>query len=243
VLKGGVVLDPNRRLTLPDISDALIYSDHQLPQTYYVIPATPALDLDDRDRPSLRLLLYVKRSGETRVLSGGQLTLTTVLELAAREEERVKRAIEDHLKQLNPDEAPPVTVRLVHPDWASGKVEVRLTDSMVLTAQPSLFSRNQCVLSKTLNADEAEMLNEEWGRRLPSARIAYHMVMRVAATATGSSKVTAQTTRRTAEGPVEVSRDFTMDVRAATGSTQPITLEGPLWMEGLDRLVTELELS
>src|SRR5262245_8326813 len=121
------MLDQSRRLILRSLPDVQIYQDHEDLQVYYVVPAAPSLETEDDGRPSLRLHIYLKREGQAKVPTGGQLTLTTTLSTAAQDLAMVKRAIEAHLKDAvsgtsGAARPAPAPVRVANPEWVSGTV-------------------------------------------------------------------------------------------------------------------------
>ncbi len=241
------MLDPARRLLLRDFPNAQVYRDHEDLQTYYVIPTMPSLEIEDDGRAAFRLLIYVKREEGRKVPTGGQLTLTTSLELPPQELDAVHRAIEQQLKAQAPpreiDPLEPPTVRLVHPEWVSGAVHVQAAPSVVLTGQPSLFAGNRCVLMRSLDADQSSAVREALEHDFPDARITYEMVMSVAATAAGGQAFSTRQTRRAPGGFSNITREGTIDITAAVATKMPFTIEGRLWNDALELRATEIDLS
>lgn len=242
------MLDPTKRLILKEFPAVQIYQDHEDQEVHYVVPWTPLLATENNGRPSLRLLIYLKREGDKKLPSGGQLTLTTTLELTPQDLARIKRAIAGYLKEQETIPGTlsvrPMTLRVASPEWLSGKVEVRVIDSLVLNGQPSLYGGNQCALMSALNAGQARAIRNEWDRQLPHGRIIYQMVMRIAAKDVAMREVTRhQTVCHPHGGLTEVVRATTIDVHAVTATTMPITIEGPLWRDGLDQQIVELDIT
>ncbi len=242
------MLDPRQRLILRDFPTAQIYQDEADQAVFYVVPWIPLLESEDDGRPSIRLLIFLKHHSHGKKPSGGQLMLTTSLELNPQVLSRVTSAIQEQLQaekvaQSTPS-AGPTTVRVSYPEWLSGKVEIRVADSLVLSGQPSLFGGNRCSLMSRLSADQACAIRDEWERQLPKGRITYQMVMRVAAKATDTREVTGlQAVRHPDEHLSESTHVTRVDVRATVASTMPITIEGPLWKEGLNQQIVELEIT
>jgi hypothetical protein len=236
------VLDPTRRLDLPAIPQAQVYHDHETPQLYYVVPSIPKLEVDERGA-ALRLIVYLKRDGDAKAASGGQLTLTTALELSAQELNNVKNAIEaGRGKTASGSEMDSSGIRLAGPDWVSGQVEVVLAESLTVSGQPALFASNRCVLTSNLDAAQVQTLRDQASSGFPAGWIAYQMVMRAATTSNDARRETTQATLRGPDTLAEISRSLQANLRAVAAVEQPITLEGPLWREGLHAVITEIEL-
>jgi hypothetical protein len=239
------MLDPARRLDIPEFPQARVYRDHQQERTYYVVPWSASIAIDAGGRPECRLLLFVKGEPDNRIATGGQLTLTTTLSVADSDLASIERSIVAKLTPpAAPDEPPPppVVVQIANPDWASGRVSVNLAPGLVLTGQPSLGGRNRCALMSSLTAEGARALQDRWHRGLPDARIVYDMVMRVAATASASGSVRRETVAVGERDVTGASAAFDIDVRGTFAQTQPITVDSPFRAPDLDRLVTEITL-
>lgn len=236
------MLDLQRRLTLPDFPGLLVYRDHERPLDYYVVPQAPALETDDRGRPELRVLIHLQRRDGRKVPSGGQVSLTAILATPADQSARIGKSIEALLARAVPPPAPAVSVRLLAPEWAGGKVEVVLTPSLALTGQPSLFGDNRCALMRALGAEQAGAVREQWQRKLPDAFIAYEMTMRVASTTSASAGFRARTLTANAEATADFTRAMDVAAHGTTAATQPIVLKAPLWREGLAQRMTEIDL-
>jgi hypothetical protein len=236
------MLDVTRAVDLADPAVAGVYHDHEASATYYLVPSTPTLAGDD-GRPECRLLVYLSRRGATRVPDRATLTLTTTLQLPTGARERIRQALERRSKADGESSDPAArSLELRDPDWVSGRVEVMLTESVVLTGQPSLFGDNRCAVSAALNAEQARAVRHQWDRQLPAGRIVYRMVTRVAATGAATT-VAAESTRATMPGAATiVDRATTLRARVTAAVSHAITLEGPLWTPGLDLAVRELEL-
>jgi len=243
------MLDLERRLALPEFPDVAVYHDHERPRSYYVVPHAPALEIDSNGRPEARLLLYLKRQGDQKVPTGGQISLTTTLVTPAADLARIKKAIETLLGEQPPPPPPPapapppVVVQLSPPEWVSGEVTIALTPSLTLTGQPALFGDNRCALMNALTAEQAQGLREHWGRKLPDASIVYNMVMRVASTASATRVVREETVSLGADGGYDRSHMVNVTAHAASGGTQQIAVKGRVWLDGLERRLTEIDLS
>jgi hypothetical protein len=236
------MLDLTRPVDLPDPAVAGVYQDHAVSGTYYLVPSTPTL-ADDDGRPEGRLLLFLSRSGATRVPVRATLTLTTTLRLPAGAQERVRRALERRLAAAG--ESPDPTARrleLRDPDWVGGTVEVVPMESIVLTGQPALVGDNRCAVSAALTAEQARALRRQWDQQLPAGRIVYRMVMRAATTRAATRVATESTRATTPRAATTADRATTVRARVTTAVNHAITLAGPLWTPGLDRAVRELEL-
>jgi hypothetical protein len=229
------VLALTRRVNLPDVPHVEIYGDHQDDFTFFVVPTRPALELDDRERPTLRLLVYMKKDDAQRSSpSGGQVTMTTVLEVPAGELAQITQALKARTSQQGAG-----GVHLVNPDWASGTVTVTLGPTLKLTGQPALFAGNRCAFSSPLSADQARQIHDDGVRTLGASTIRYDMEMRVASTVTSSSRVT-QSSRNTS---FEADRAISLDARMTGMVNHAVTFEGPLWTGQLEHLITDIELS
>src|SRR5439155_12381036 len=101
--------------------------------------------------------------------SGGQLTLTTSLELTPREQETLRRAL---ATRLPPTAGAP---EIVSPDWLEGAVEVQLPGGVHLAGTPSMVGANQCVMMASLSAEQAKALAAAWANGLPDATIRYRV--------------------------------------------------------------------
>jgi hypothetical protein len=239
------MLDPTRRLDVPDFTQARVYRDHQQERTYYVVPWSAAIAIDAGGRPECRLLLFMKREPDRTVATGGQLTLTVTLAVAGSDLARIKQFIEASLKPApvpGQPPPPPVVVQLSSPDWVSGRVSINIVPGLVLTGQPSLSGENRCVLLASLTADGAQALQQQWHRGLPDARICYDMVMRVAASGSASGSARRDSVAVGAHDAIGASTAFEFDVRGTVAETQPIAVEGPFPSTGLESLVTEITL-
>jgi len=125
------VLDPSRRLEVPGFPQASVYRDHQQAQTYYVVPWSAGIAIDANGRPECRLLLFVKRGPAGSIATGGQLSLTATLSIAAGDLARIKQSIESSLTPAAVAGEPPprpVVVQLATPDWAGGRVNIWARD-------------------------------------------------------------------------------------------------------------------
>jgi len=238
------MLDPAARLDVPGFPQASVFRDHQQERTYYVVPWTGAIAIDAGGRPECRLLLFVKGEPDS-IATGGQLTLTTTLSVADSDLEAIKRSIE---ASLTPPAVPgqplppPVVVQLATPDWASGRVTVSLAPGLLLTGQPSLGGQNRCALVSSLTPEGARALQDRWRRGLPDARITYDMVMRVATSQSASATARHDSVAVGANDVTGRSAAFGIDVHGTFADTQTITVESPLRVPDLARLVTEIKL-
>lgn len=235
------MLDPARRFDVPGFPQARVYRDHQQEQTYYVVPWSAGIAIDANGRPECRLLLFVKHGPAGSIATGGQLSLTATLSIAAGDLERIKQSIESSLTPAAvPGEPPPrpVVVQLATPDWASGRVTITPVPGVILSGQPSLGGENRCALMASLTADGARALQDQWHRGLPEAHIAYDMVMRVATSQSASGSVR----QETVAAGTSRSAAFDIDVHGTFADTQAITVAGRFPASGLDRLVTEITL-
>lgn len=240
------MLTLSRRVDLPDVVDAEIYGDDQDGLTYYIVPTRPALELDDRERPTLRLLVYLTKNGAERSTpSGGQVTLTTVLEVSVAERARITHALEAQVSGMATDGpgARSGVVHLVNPDWASGTVTVRLTPTLTLTGQPALFAGNRCALMSTLTADQAQQLHDDGRRTLAGSTIRYDLEMRVAAAASASGTASRRSAHVQGGVTYEVDRAISLDAQMTGTVNHPVTFEGPLWDGSLEAAITDIELS
>ena len=119
------MLDPSRRLEVPGFPQASVYRDHQQAQTYYVVPWSAGIAIDANGRPECRLLLFVKRGPAGSIATGGQLSLTATLSIAAGDLARIKQSIESSLTPAAVAGEPPprpVVVQLATPDEMRGRV-------------------------------------------------------------------------------------------------------------------------
>jgi hypothetical protein len=238
------MLDLSRQLILPEFPLAQVYGDHESAQTFYLIPWAPALELNEQGAPEARFLIYLERKEGQKIPTGGQLSMTTILDLPSQDWTRIKQTIATQVARTRP--GPPSgqnAIQLSAPEWLSGSVEIRFTESWTISAQPSLLADNRCALSTRLDADRARMLLELWKKQLPDARIAYRLTMRVADAAAGSLRTS---DRISSEGPGDSAqrhREIAVDVRAVGAVTKSVTLESPLWSKRLESLVTEIDLS
>ena len=243
------MLDPSQHLILREFPTVRIYKDFENRQVYYVVPGIASLKIADDGRPLLRLLIYMKRDGDRMMPCGGQLTLTTSLEIASPDLPTIKYAIEQHLSEErgmrpNTHSASPMPLRVVSPEWLNGKVEVRFSNSFRVSGQPSLFGENQCALVCALNADQGRVIRDEWHHKCPHGMITYQMVARVAATATSmKGTVGHQTMDHPVGGLTDVLHTNSVAVHIGTVTTLPITVEGPLWRDGLEQQVMELDIT
>jgi hypothetical protein len=235
------MLDPARRLVLPEWPWLAIYRDHQRPDSYYVLPPAPALRTDGQKRPEGRLLVYLTGQGPERRASGGQLSLTTTLAVGAPELARLKEDLQRWLEDV-PDVPPGGGLHLSGPEWESGAVEVDLTPTLSLRGQPSLTGDNACVLFGRLDGAQVADLRAHWARRLPAGRIRYRMVMRVAATTTATLRAAERSAARGPVGRSDRLQHIGFDLHAVQGTGHPVTVEGPLWSEAMSGLLTEVDL-
>lgn len=238
------MLDPDRRVALPDFPQADVYRDHERPLTYYAVPAAVTVAVDDRGRPECRLTIYMKRQDGRPVPSGGQVSLTTVLGLSDQEIADITDAIEVSLTPAadGPAPAPRPSIQLLGPDWIGGRVVVALAGSFTLTGQPSLSGRNRCALVTSLTAETALLVREEWMRGLPGAIITYEMTMRVAETAAASVRIRDYRASYDAGGATEGTNTADVDVRATAAASRVVIAERPLRAPGLERLIAEIDL-
>lgn len=239
------MLDLSRPFDVPEYPEARIYRDHQHALTYYVVPWTAAVAVDASGRPECRLLLFVKKQGGQSIATGGQLSLTATLSVANDDLARIKQSIEFSLTpRPDPDTPPPppVVVQLSTPDWASGRVSVNLAPGFLVTGQPSLSGGNRCALMASLTADQAGLLQDHWRRGLPDAHIVYDMVMRVSTSQTASGTVRHETVGVGAREVTGASAAYDIDVRGTFAQAEPLNVDSPLRVSGLERLVTEITL-
>ena len=206
-----------RRINLPDVQHADVYADHQNNSTYYIVPTLPALEVDDRDRPTLRLLVYMKKDDVQRSSpSGGQVTLATVLEVSAGELARITQALQRRVSEKGTaggSDSRAGKVHIVNPDWASGTVTVRLTPTLTLSGQPALFAGNRCALTSALSADQARQLHDDGRRTLATSTIRYDMEIRVASEAIDAAAASSQVKHVEGDVSYEIDRAISVDAR------------------------------
>jgi hypothetical protein len=239
------MLDPARRVDVSGFPQARVYRDHQQERTYYVVPSSAAIAVDANGRPECRLLLFVKRQQERTIATGGQLSLTTTLSVPANDLARIKQSIEASLTPAAvPGQPPPrpVIVQLTSPDWASGQVRITIAPGVALAGQPSLGGENRCALMTSLTAEQAGTLQDRWPRGLPDARIAYDMMMRVAASSSASGSARRDTVTVGAHEVIGTSAAFNIDVHGTFAETQPVSVDSPIAVSGLERLMAEITL-
>lgn len=228
------MLDPTRRVTLPACPEALVFRDHAVAGRCYLLPATPSVELEQAGLPAARALVFLQRHGDSRTPSGGRLTLTTVLRASGAWREQVRAAL-----AALPDAGP---VDLASPDWAGGRVTVGIGESIRLQGSPSLGADNRCALAATLDAAQAALLREHWAKRLPGASIVYELEL---LTASGAERgLSLHDSAHEADGATRVDRERRLQVQLQAGAAGRATLrvQGPLWAEGLERRLSEIEL-
>lgn len=241
------MLDPTRRVAIAEYPQVQVYRAHDQPRTYYVVPWVAAISVDDNGRPDCRLIVYGKREEGRFVATGANLTLETILAAPSGDLAQIKRSIEESLTPKSARTAepppPPVIIQLVSPEWVNGTVTVTLTPELKMSGQPSLFADNRCALMASLTAEGAKALGEEWPHGLPDARIVYEMTMRVAVAAAVSARMREDFATVGANEATGTARAMDIDMRGTSAQTQAITVEGPFAVEGLERLMTEIDLS
>jgi hypothetical protein len=240
------MLDHSKRLVLADCPDLLIYGDHERSRTFYLLPAGPAVEVDDTGRPQARVLLYLKRQDGVRRPAGGQVSLSTLLATSAGDLERVRLAIEASLTlpAASPGRAEPrFAIELLSPEWISGHVTVVLVEGLVLSGQPSLIGDNRCSMTLGLTAEQAAALRDAWTGRLPKGAIVYDMVMRVASTTTAVGAVVTHAAEAGSRESGTRSETLNVEARLTSAATSPVALRGPVWTNGLKDQLTEIDLS
>jgi hypothetical protein len=241
------MLDLARGLDVPDFPKVQVFRDDRRTAVYYVIPSAPAVAVDDNGRAECRLLIYLQRGPDGPIASGGNLSITTTLTIDDESLAAIKRSIETVLTPVptDPDAAPPprVVVQIASPDWLGGSVTATLAPGVMLTGTPSLFSDNRCALSGPFGADAAKTLRDRWRHGLPGARLVYDMRMRVATTAAAGVQIRDADAAVGSFGVTARTGALDVDLSATTARSQPIAIEGPLVASGLDRLITEIDLS
>ena len=228
------MLDPAGRLELADLPNVIVFPDQARPARFYAIPAVPRVALDAHGQPQISLLIYGKRQGAAFQPSGGQLTLTTSLELTPREQEDLRRALAARLP--NTAGAP----EIVSPDWLEGTVEVELPGGVHLTGTPSMIGANQCVMMASLSADQAKALQAAWANGLPDATISYRVQTNAATRSAGTAE--ASGTRSTVQPGYSDQSLYSTSIHAsATQAVRyPLTIEGPLTL-ARDQLTNQIQ--
>jgi hypothetical protein len=230
------MLDPTRRIALADCPGALVYADHAQTLRHYLVPSRPSLDVEDNGLPAARLLLFVKRQGDERRPSGGRISLTTVLRSSDTERARVEAA----LAALHGSTAQ--RIELVSPEWASGKVTVTLGDGLALDGTPALAGDNRCVLACALSAQQADALAEQWPLKLPGASIVYAMTLHAASTARRGVELRASASEAGSDARADASRTLQLELSVTAADRCGLDARGPLWLDGLERRLSELDL-
>lgn len=152
------MLDFTRPISLPDYPDLFIYPDLEATDRYYAF-AQPRLALVD-EHPDITLMTYQKGGA----ITGGQMSLTTTLELSVAEQQGVVAALRAQ------GSSPPC---LSFPDWIDGQVTAEIDDVLTLTGRPALITHNQCVLSASLSAEQAQALVTLWPADTKWLRLRY----------------------------------------------------------------------
>ncbi len=205
------MLDADARLDVGE--DVLAFADAGDPLAAYACAAAPRLAVAD-GRTELTVLAY--RHG-TGAAEGGQVTLSTTLELTEVERDRVAAS-------LAPPPPPGADAgprpRVLAPQWLSGAVTVRLAVGVELAGSPSLSGANACVLTGSLDRDQIAALLAAVDAGLPEATATYAVDVAASRTATGTA-----TRDRHAPGAAS-----TLRVSVATGAVGRLHLQlsGPL---------------
>ncbi len=241
------MLDLSKRIDLPDVRAVEVYGDHEQPDLFHVVPVQPTLAIDN-GAPSLRVLLFRKKESDApnakRIITGGQLTLTTALHAPQQVISRVQALLTQklHASATPGYGTPPPVPTLSQPGWVNGAVEVTVDDGIVLLGTPSLFAENRCALMQTLDQAHARRLHEQWSKRLPSGRIVYRMVLRVADQTQTTAHHTESGTTSSSGRLEEFQRDITTAASLTRGVPHESVASGPLWADRLDRALTEIDL-
>jgi hypothetical protein len=229
------MLDPAGRFELAELPNVIIFPDLAAPARFYAIPASPRVALDAHGQPQISLLIYGKRQGTAFEPSGGQLTLTTNLELTSREQETLRRALAARLPHTAG------TPEIASPDWLEGAVEVRLPGNVHLAGTPSMIGANQCVMMASLSADQAKALEAAWANGLPDATICYRVQTNAA---THSAAAAESSGARSSVQPGysdQSSHSAGIHVSATQAVRYPLTIEGPLTL-ARDQLANQIQV-
>jgi hypothetical protein len=217
------MLDADARLIVDAVPGAIAYADSTDRGRVYACAASPRLALDENGAPQLSLLLY--GHGRDARPEGGQLTLTTSLELTGDERAGLAAAlapappygpVPDPCQPAATGPAPDV----IAPDWLSGQVTVRLAIGLELSGRPSLSGANRCVLAASLDAGQAQAVAAAIRDGLPDSAATYSVDV-----AASRSSAAAAGQAETGPGRASTAR-FEAAVTAA--SRLHMELSGPL---------------
>lgn len=239
------MLDPNRPLALPNGHSLLVFHDHESPNSFYVVPTAPSIARED-GKPVLRLLIFTKRDGNRKTISGGRLTLETKLHVPADERCTIQAIIERTIGATRPP-APggphaQIRVLLRDPEWSNGDVEVVLAPQLSVKGKPSMFGENRCALAGSFDTAQAEKLYEQWAARLPEGRVIYRMTLRSASVTTMGMAMRGMTSVSTPGEIAAVTEGGTVNIRITAGGVVSATFEGPLWTPELREALKEIEM-
>jgi hypothetical protein len=193
--------------------DVRAYADADDPLVVYACAAAPRLAVTD-GRAELSVLAY--RHG-TGAAEGGQVTLSTTLELTGERRDRIAAALA--LPPPPGAEAGP-RPRVLAPQWLSGAVTVRLADGVELAGSPSLSGANTCVLTGSLDRGQIAALLAAIDAALPRATATYAVDVAASRTATGTAS-----RERHAPGYSSTAR---VDVATSATGRLHLELRGPL---------------
>jgi hypothetical protein len=225
------VLNADVRLTIDGVPSAIVYADNVNRGRVYAFAAGPRIALDENGAPQLSLLLY--SHGKDAPPEGGQLTLTTSMELTDGERAGIAAALASSPPSgPAPDRPagspgdPPTPAAagkapdIVAPDWLSGQVAVHLAEGVELAGQPSLSGANTCVLAASLDAGQAQTMVAAIRDGLPDSVATYSVD--IAAVRSGAAAA-----ERTQTGPGRTS-SVRFEAAVTAGERLHFELRGPL---------------
>lgn len=239
---GGIVLALAKRMNVPQVPTVEVFGDHENVFTFYAVPVRPTVEVDDRGKPAIRLLVYMKRDGSRRSPAGGQVTVTTMLGVRAEELALVRQWLETGLSARHTPVGPDNPLRVLTPEWTSGAVTVHIGTSLSLTGSPSLFADNRCAMVSPLNAHQAGVIAADTASALAGSSIRYAMTMRIASTASASSVVSSGATSGDGGLRTSINGALAMSARMTSAENHALVVEGALVPGPPDSFVTFLDL-
>jgi hypothetical protein len=235
------MLDPEGRFNLPGLPGVLIFPDDRMPAGFYAIPETPRIAIDSGGAPQINLMLYGRKgTGGAFEATGGLLSLTTTLELTPAEEETLRGAMARHLAQQDPPvEAPP---QKLSPEWLDAEVTVHLISGFDLKGKPSMTGANLCSFQQKLTAEQAKAFQRAWKDGLKEASASYRASVRAAPLGGSSFEVRSSSRARQDEKGFKSAASLHIQSSVTQAEPLPLTLEGPLRVDGLQERMSTVGL-
>ena len=87
------MLDPAGHLVV----NLSVFPDHDDPTRFYTVPNTPRVDVDEQGQPLISFLIYGRGEGTEFRPSGGQVSITTHLELTDDERDGLYHGLSQRL--------------------------------------------------------------------------------------------------------------------------------------------------